>query len=181
MFGSGGRRESAAASLPVCRQCGTPAPRPDAAICRRCGLRYGEAPRADAALPSCPVCYREADPDGLIESRAAPGRRLDLQAHINEHERFPVGDDEHLETLRRGDRVRVGRWEAPFDVVRRYLVTGVLDGGRLRARQHDAIVTAMAQLSRWGSAVPVIGDEPEWAEARAALVDLMERYHRRRV
>lgn len=179
MFGSATRRSAPA--LPVCRQCGTPSPRPDATICRRCGLRYGDEPRADVALPTCPICYRDADPDGLIESRAAPGRRLDLQAHIAEHDRFPVGDDEHLEALRRGDRIRVGRWDAPFDVVRRYLVTGALDGGRRRAMQHDAIVTAMAQLSRWGTAVPVIGDQAEWAEARAALTDLMERYHRGRI
>lgn len=178
MFGSATK---AASTTPVCRQCGTASPRPDAAICRRCGLPYGAAPRADAALASCPVCYRDTDPDGLIESRAMPGRRLDLQAHIAEHERFPVGDDELLESLRRGDRVRIGRWEAPFDVVRRYLVTGVLDGGRNRRMQHDAIVTAMAQLSRWGDAVPVIGDEPEWAEARAAVSALMDQYHRRRV
>jgi hypothetical protein len=179
VFGSGTKRR--APVLPACRQCGTPSPRADATICRRCGLRYGEEPRPDAALPSCPICYRETDPDGLVESRAVPGRRLDLQAHIAEHDRFPVGDDEHLEALRRGDRIRVGRWDAPFDVVRRYLVTGILDGGRRRTMQHDALVTAMAQLSRWGSSVPLIGDQAEWAEARAALTDLMERYHRRRV
>ena len=37
-----------------CLQCGTPAARPDATFCRRCGLPYGDAPRADAELPSCP-------------------------------------------------------------------------------------------------------------------------------
>ncbi len=97
-----------------------------------------------------------------------------------EHDRFPVGDDEYLESLRRGDRIQVGRWTAPFDLVRRYLVTGAVDGGRSRAMQHDAIVTAMAQLSRWGGNAPIIGDQPEWAEARAALGELMERYHRGR-
>jgi len=178
VFGSGSRTVVASQ---VCRQCGTASPRPDATICRRCGLPYGAAPRADAALAACPVCYRDTDDDGLLESRAMPGRRHDLQEHIAEHERFPVGDDELLETLRRGDRLQVGRWLAPFDVVRRYLVTGALDGGRRRSLQHDAIVTAMAQLSRWGTSVPVVGDQPEWVEARAALADLMERYHRRRV
>lgn len=180
MFGSATRKPAIAAA-PVCRQCGTASPRPDATICRRCGLPYGEAPRADATLATCPICYQETDADGLLDSRAVPGRRLDLQAHMAEHDRFPVGDDDHLESLRRGDRIQVGRWLAPFDVVRRYLVTGVLDGGRGRAMQHDAIVTAMAQLSRWGGSMPVIGDQPEWAEARAALTALMERYHRRRV
>lgn len=175
MFGNAVSRPAAA--LPSCRRCGVAAPRPDATICRRCGLRYGDAPPADAALPSCPVCYRETDADGLI---AAPGGsgRLDMPAHIAAHERFPVGDDEFLESLRRGDRIRVGRWDAPFDLVRRYLVTGVVDGGRQRSIQHDALVTAMAQLSRWGSAVPVIGDQADWAQARAALTQLMERYHR---
>lgn len=177
MFGSAAR---AAPILPVCRQCGTASTRAGATICRRCGLPYGAEPRPEATLATCPICYRETDPDGLLESRAIAGRRLDLQAHIAEHDRFPVGDDEHLESLRRGDRIRIGRWEAPFDVVRRYLVTGLVDGGRRRQMQHDAIVTAMAQLSRWGDATPVIGDQPEWAEARAAVTSLMERYHRRR-
>jgi hypothetical protein len=178
VFGNAVRR--APVALPACRQCGVAAPRPDATICRRCGLRYGDAPPANVALPSCPVCYREADADGLLAS-AEGGQRLDMPSHIAEHERFPVGDDEYLESLRRADRIRVGRWMAPFDVVRRYLVTGVVDGGRRRAMEHDAIVTAMAQLARWGSAVPVIGDQAEWAEARAALSELMERYHRRRM
>ena len=41
---------------------------------------------------------------------------------MREHDRHPVGDDEWLETLREGDRLRWGRWSAPFDTVRRYLV-----------------------------------------------------------
>jgi hypothetical protein len=69
---------------------------------------------------------------------------------------------------------------APFDVVRWYLVTGVVDGGRLRAARHDAIVNAMTQIARWGTDVQVFGDDPEWAEARAAVAALMERYHRSR-
>ncbi len=181
MFGSLTRRLAETTTQPVCRRCGTPAMRADVTICRRCGLRYGEEPPADAELPSCPVCYREVDRDGLLESRADPTRRLDLPAHMAEHEWFPVGDDDYLETLRRGDRIRIGRWEAPFDVVRRYLVTGLVDGGRRRTMEHDAIVTAMAQLSRWGGDVPMIGDQQEWAEARSAVSALMERYHRGRV
>jgi len=171
-----------ATALPVCLQCGVPARRAGTATCGRCGLPYGEAPRAEGALASCPICYRETDDDGRLVSRSTPVRRLDLQAHIAEHDRFPVGDDEWLETLRRGDRIRIGRWEAPFDVVRRYLVTGAVDGGRQRSMQHGAIVTAMAQLSRWGAAdVPMIGDQPDWREAREAVSTVMERYHRGRL
>lgn len=165
---------------PVCLQCGVAARRPDAAVCPRCGLRYGSPPRSEGALASCPVCYLTTDDDGRLPSRAAAGRRLDLVAHIAEHERFPVGDDDWLESLRRGDRIRIGRWEAPYDLVRRYLVTGVVDGGRRRATQHDAVMTAMAQLARWGRDVPTIGDQPDWREARAAVASIMERYHRER-
>ena len=49
-----------------------------------------------------------------------PGRRLDVNAHVHEHDRYPVGDDAWLETLRSHDRIRIGRWYAPFDLVRRY-------------------------------------------------------------
>ena len=166
--------------LPACLQCGTVARRPGAAVCGRCGLPFGTRPREDAELPVCPLCYREADPDGLMPSPLMPGRRVSLVLHLAEHDRAPVGDDEWLESLREGDRVRIGRWRAPFDLVRRYLVTGVVEAGRTRASRHDAIVTAMTQLARWGSGATVLGDQPEWAEARAAVVDLMERYHRTR-
>lgn len=167
----------AVAPLPVCLQCGTFARRPGVAVCGRCGLPFGARPREDGALPSCPVCYREADPDGLLPSPLAPARRLSLPRHVEEHDQAPVGDDEWLESLREGDRVRVGRWRAPFDLVRRYLVTGVVEAGRSRAARHDAIVTAMTQVARWGPGASVFGDQPEWAEARAAVADLMERYH----
>lgn len=181
MFAS--RRPAAPAPGPAgraCLQCGTPAARPEATICRRCGLPYGAPPRADAVLATCPICYRATDDDGRLPSLADRARRLDLHAHITEHDRFPVGDDDWLETLRRGDRIRVGRFEAPFELVRRYLVTGVIDGGRSRAMRHDAIVTAMAQLARWGpDGVPVVGDTQAWREARGAVTALMERYHRR--
>jgi hypothetical protein len=167
-------------ALPVCLQCGLPARRAGTTICGRCGLTYGEAPRAEATLASCPVCYRTTDDDGRLASTADPTRRLDMHDHVAEHERFPVGDDEWLESLRRGDRIHVGRWLAPFDLVRRYLVTGVVDGGRMRAARHDAIVTAMTQVARWGSnGAEILGDQPEWREARAAVTALMERYHRR--
>jgi hypothetical protein len=95
---------------------------------------------------------------------------------MDEHEQFPVGDDELLESLRQGDRIRIGRWEAPFDLVRRYLVTGALDGGRRRSYQHSAIVTAMAQIGRWGPDAEVFGDQEEWREARRAVTELMDRY-----
>src|SRR5205814_3490957 len=136
-------------------------------------------PRAEGALAACPVCYESTGDDGLIESRAMPGRALDMVAHLAEHDRHPVGDDEYLESLRRGDRIRIGRWEAPFDLVRRYLVTGAFDGGRRREYQHSAIVTAMSQLKRWGPDAELFGDQAEWKLAREAVTALMERYHRR--
>jgi hypothetical protein len=118
--------------------------------------------------------------DGLLPSLAASSRRVPIAEHIVEHDRHPVGDDRWLESLRQGDRIRVGRWYAPFDLVRRYLVTGALDGGRRRSFQHDAVVTAMTQLARWGaSAAAVVGDQTEWREAREAVTGMLERYHRR--
>ncbi len=96
-----------------------------------------------------------------------------------EHDRFPVGDDDYLESLREGSRIRIGRWTAPFDIVRRYLVTGALDGGRRRQFEHDLIVTAMTQLARFGPGAVILGDQPEWRAAREAVAGLMERYHRR--
>jgi len=162
----------------ACLQCGTPAGA--AAFCRRCGLPYGAPPRAEATLPSCPVCYRTVDDDGRIASQALPGLRVDLQHHLVEHERFPVGDDEYLESLREGDRIRIGRWTASFEVVRRYLVSGNVEAGRQRAFEHNAIVNAMTQLKRWGpdAGMQIFGDQPEWQAARAAVSELMERYHR---
>ncbi len=148
-------------------------------FCRRCGLPYGAQPRATADLPTCPICYRVADDDGRIPARTGRGR-LDLVMHMDEHRQFPVGDDEYLETLRAGDRIRIGRFSAPFDLVRRYLVTGSLDGGRRRVAAHNAIVMAMAQIGRWGSNATVFGDQPEWHEAREAVTALLERYARGR-
>ncbi len=170
----------AVARLPACLQCGTLARRPGVAVCGRCGLAFGAPPRADAVLPSCPVCYREVAADGLIASPLAPSRRVSLPVHVEGHDQAPVGDDDWLESLREGDRVRIGRWYAPFHVVRRYLVTGAVDAGRSRAARHDVIVTAMTQLARWGPGAEVFGETQEWAEARSAVTGFMERYHRGR-
>ncbi len=159
-----------------CLQCGMAAARDDATFCRRCGLLYGDAPRADAELPSCPTCYLTVGEDGRTGSLALPGLRVDLRQHMREHDRHPVGDDEWLETLREGDRLRLGRWSAPFDTVRRYLVTGQIDAGRNRQLAHDLIVTAMTQLRRWGADGVILGDQPEWQAARTAIGELMERY-----
>ena len=68
----------------------------------------------------------------------------------------------------------------PSQSGRRYLVTGIVEGGRRRAFEHDAIVTAMTQLKRFGPNAAIFGDQPEWQAARAAVTELMERYHLRR-
>lgn len=163
----------------VCLQCGTPAPG-TGSFCRRCGLPYGQLPRADAELPTCPVCYRTVDDDGRLPSMDMPPLRVNLVHHQTEHDRHPVGDDDWLESLREGDRIRVGHWSAPFETVRRYLVSGQVHAGRNRQLAHDAIVTAMTQIRRWGTTGEIFGDMPEWAAARAAVADLMERYARGR-
>lgn len=173
-----GRDRSQPASLPACLQCGMSAPSAEITFCRRCGLPYGSPPPANVELPSCPLCYRTVDDDGRLPSLRGQHIRIDLVAHMEEHEQFPVGDDDFLESLRSGDRIRIGRFEAPFDLVRRYLVTGALDGGRRRSFQHSAIVTAMAQLGRWGPEADIFGDQQEWRDARQAVTDLMDRYQR---
>jgi hypothetical protein len=173
-------RTARADGRPTCLQCGVVAIDGSTTFCRRCGLPYGAAPREDANLPTCPVCYRSVDDDGRLAARQGRAR-LDLVGHIEEHQQFPVGDDDYLESLRVGDRIRIGRFVAPFDLVRRYLVTGSLDGGRRRAATHNAIVTAMAQIGRWGTNANVFGDQPEWQAAREAVSELMERYARGRV
>jgi len=164
----------------VCLQCGTPAAGDRGRFCRRCGLPFGAPPRPDAVLPTCPVCYRSVDEDGRLPSLEGSGRRVDLVRHREEHDHHPVGDDEWLESLRDGDRIRIDRWSAPFDVVRRYLVTGQIRAGRARTVAHDAIVTAMTQVGRWGPEATIVGDQPEWVAARAAVTRLMERYGRGR-
>ena len=172
-----GEAQSGVASGSACLQCGTQAPA-GVSFCRRCGLPYGAPPRVEAELPSCPVCYETVGDDGRLPSFRAARGRIDLVEHMAEHDDNPPGDDDYLETLRRGDRIHIGRWEAPFDLVRRYLVTGAIDGGRGRAFQHSAIVTAMAQLGRWGADAEIFGDQQEWREARAVVAELMERYQR---
>jgi hypothetical protein len=147
-------------------------------MCRRCGVRFGEPPTASAKLLECPVCYREADPDGRFPSQARPGFRLDINAHMDEDDRYPVGDDDWLDTLRTGDRIRIGRWTAPFDLVRRYLVTGVVEAGRSRLELHTAVINAMAQVARFGPGAEIAGDQEAWREARAEVESVMERYHR---
>lgn len=164
----------------VCLQCGTPSDQGRGKFCRRCGLPYGQPPRAEAELPSCPVCYRTVDEDGRLPSLDRVGVRVDLVRHQVEHDRHPVGDDALLESLRDGDRIRIGRWTAPFETVRHYLVTGQVSAGRNRALAHDAIVTAMTQLRRWGPDGDIFGDLPDWKAARLAVIDLMERYARGR-
>lgn len=164
-------------SMLVCLQCGMVAG-DQVSFCRRCGLPIGAEPRADAALPTCPICYVTVDDDGRIGSLRAPGRRVDLVAHMSEHDDYPVGDDDYLESLRSGDLLRIDRWQAPFDLVRRYLVTGAIDGGWKRSYQHSAVVTAMSQIKRWGPDAEVFGDQEEWRAARAAVTQLLERYHR---
>ena len=160
----------------VCLQCGTPSAQGRGTFCRRCGLPYGQPPSPTAELPSCPICYRTVDDDGRLPSLELAGHRVDLVSHQAEHDRHPVGDDEWLETLREGDKLRWGRWTAPFETVRRYLVTGQIDAGRNRKLAHDMIVTAMTQLRRWGADGVILGDQPEWQAARVAVSELMERY-----
>jgi hypothetical protein len=172
-------RGAPAAAPESCRQCGAARPSAAVSFCRRCGIPYGSAPSAEARLPSCPVCYRTVDDDGLLLSLAGSGRRLPISDHLVEHDRYPVGDDDWLESLRVGDRIRIGEAWAPFDLVRRYLVTGLVDAGRGRTVLHDAVVTAISQLARWGnSEADIFADQEEWRTARRAVTRLMERYHR---
>jgi hypothetical protein len=168
---------TAPTTIPVCLQCGAVPNRPGVQMCRRCGIRYGDVPPEFARLATCPVCYRATDADGRLPSQARPGARLDINAHVEEHDRFPVGDDGWLDTMRDADRIRIGRWSAPFELVRRYLVTGVVDAGRNRLAQHNAIVTAMTQVQRWGRDPDILGDQEEWRLARDAVAMLMDRYH----
>jgi hypothetical protein len=160
----------------ICLQCGTTSNADRAVVCRRCGVRFGDEPRADAQLPTCPICYLTVDDDGLTPSFAQRFRRVSLVEHMAEHDAFPPGDDDWLNTLRRGDQIAIGRFTAPFDLVRRYLVTGQIEAGRGRTVQHNAVLTAMSQLRRWGRNPSVFGDQQEWQEARAAIASVMDRY-----
>ena len=181
LFGMARERRDEVASGPVCLQCGMVAAGGQVTFCRRCGLPIGQAPRTTAVLPTCPICYASVGDDGRLPSHRRERGRVDLVAHMTEHDDFPVGDDDYLESLRSGDLIRIGRWQAPFELVRRYLVTGAIDGGWGRAYQHSAVVTAMAQIKRWGADAEVFGDQEEWRAARRTVSDLMERYHRGRL
>lgn len=166
-----------AGSALVCLQCGMIAG-DGVTFCRRCGLSIGAEPRATATLPTCPICYVTVDDDGRIGSLGTRGGRVDLVAHMTEHDAHPVGDDDYLETLRAGDLIRIEGWQAPFELVRRYLVTGAIDGGFRRSYQHSTVVTAMSQIKRWGPDAEIFGDQEEWRAARVAVGNLMERYQR---
>ena len=107
-------------------------------------------------------------------------RRVHIAEHIDEHERFPVGDEAWLETMRINDRIRFGSWEAPYDLVRRYLVTGMYDAGRERLALHNAILRAMSHGERHGLGTELIGETEDGRAARTALAEVMERYHRTR-
>ena len=98
------------------------------------------------------------DDDGRLASLDNAGLGSTSSAIRLEHDRHPVGDDDWLETLREGDRLRMGRWSAPFDVVRRYLGHGAdrrrtppADGSR-RARERDDPVR------RFGPDADIFGD-----------------------
>ena len=160
----------------ICLQCGTTSNKDGAVVCRRCGLRFGDEPRRDAQLPVCPICYVTVDDDGRTPSYRNRLVRISLVAHMEEHDEFPTGDDDWLATLRRGDLIAIGRFTAPFDLVRRYLVPGQIEGGRGRTIQHNAVLTAMAQIHRWGRTPDVFGDQPAWQEARGMIAEVMDRY-----
>ena len=140
----------------TCLQCGTVATRAAARMCRRCGIPFGEAPTASARLASCPVCYRDTDADGRLPSLAHPSRRLDINEHIDEHERFPVGDDAWLETMRRVDRIGSAAGRRPSTSSAGTWPPGWSTRGRNRLALHNALVTAMTQVQRWGPGARVI-------------------------
>ena len=137
-------------------------------FCGRCGLPFGEPPRSEGELAVLPHLLpddgrgRQARQPGL----ARPAGRTS-SSHLAEHDHHSVGDDDYLESLREGDRIRIGRWTASFDVVRRYLVTGAVDGGRRRAYEHDMIVTAMTS----SAACRTLVRTPRDGAARRRLTD----------
>lgn len=136
----------------ACRRCGFTTIG-TAAFCRRCGLPFGAAPQIEMeGVPGeCPVCYARADRGGLYP--APPGGRTTYERHAYDHELRPVGDDDWLETLRDGDMISIGRWRAPYDLTRRYLVTGQWDGGATRTYVHNAVILAMVGAAReWAAA-----------------------------
>ena len=108
LFGMARERREEAPSGPVCLQCGMAMAGPQVTFCRRCGLPVGQAPRATAALPTCPICYASVGDDGRLPSHRRERGRVDLVAHMTEHDDFPVGDDDYLESLRAGDLIMTG-------------------------------------------------------------------------
>jgi hypothetical protein len=130
----------------TCQRCGYSAAT-NAGFCRRCGLPYGAAPVvvSEDAPAECPVCYAKADRRGMWP--APGGGWTTYERHAYDHEQRPVGDDDWLETLRDGDDIVIDRWRAPFDLTRRYLVTGQWVGGKDRTYAHNAVVLAMADAS----------------------------------
>ena len=136
-----------AASESVCLRCGYSTAGP-AAFCRRCGLPFGAAPQVQAqgGPGECPVCYVRADRGGLFP--AYGGGRTSYEHHAYDHELRPVGDDDWLETQRDGDLIAIGRWRAPYDLTRRYLVTGQWDAGPNRTYVHNAVILAMVGAAR---------------------------------
>jgi hypothetical protein len=131
----------------VCLRCGYTSAGP-AAFCRRCGLPFGASPQVEAqgGPGECPVCYVRADRGGLVP--APGGGRTSYEHHAYDHELRPVGDDDWLETHRDDDQIVIGRWRAPYDLTRRYLVTGQWDGGSARTYVHNAVILAMVGASR---------------------------------
>ncbi len=151
-----------------------------APFCRRCGLPFGAAPVvAEGEWPAeCPVCYAAIDRHDLFPD--GRGGRTTYERHAYDHELRPVGDDLWLETLRDGDEIRIGAWRAPYDLTRRYLVTGQWEGGRAREYAHNAVVLAMVAASRAANAEDAGStadlSSGDLAVARRAVEDLRERF-----
>jgi hypothetical protein len=153
-------RRVTAPSGNVCQRCGYASAGP-AAFCRRCGLPFGAAPQVEAqdGPGECPVCYAHADRGGLFP--APGGGRTSYERHAYDHEVRPVGDDDWLETLRDGDQVTIGRWRAPYDLTRRYLVTGQWDAGAARTYVHNAVILAMVGAARDTARGTITAPPPE--------------------
>ena len=117
---------------------------------------------------------------GACRASIGPGRASTSSATRPSTTATPSATTTGSRSLREGDQIRIGRWSAPFETVRRYLVTGQVEAGRNRALAHDAIVTAMTQIKRWGPTATSSATSPTGKAARAAVVEMMERYGRGR-
>ena len=111
---------------------------------------YGDAPRDDAELPTCPICYRTVDDDGRPGSLELPGLRVDLRRTWSSTIVTRSATTSGSKPFVRAISSAGAAGPPPIDTVRRYLVTGQLEAGRNRQLAHDLIVTAMTQLRRWG-------------------------------